>query len=72
MILDGGGGRSRVVGLETESEEHGKETEGFGACERVGSRVLQMRGDGERETEEREEVEEMRWGRNEKSEEKVW
>ena len=60
-----------MVGLNTESEEHGKETEGFGAGEGVGSPVLQMRGNGERETKEREEVEKMHWCRNEKSEEEV-
>ena len=60
-----------MVGLKTESEEHGKETEGFGAGEGVGSPVLQMRGNGERKTKEREEVEKMQWGRNEKSEEEV-
>ena len=41
---------SRMVGLKTESEEHGKEAEGFGAGEGVGSPVLQMRDNGERKT----------------------
>ena len=67
MVKEGGRG-SRMVGLKTESEEHGKEAEGFGAGEGVGSPVLQMRGDGEREGKERKEVEKVWWGRNEKSE----